>query len=233
MSQYALPLTLPTAYRADNFLASASNRDALAWIDCWPDWGHAKALLLSGPSGSGKTHLGHIWAGRASATIIPASALNIWQPAAGNWLVEDIESTPQATDLLHLYNYVREQGGTLLLTAKTPAAQLPFTLPDLTSRLLALPSAHLDEPDDEILAGAIRKQFTDRQMKIDPEVIAYLIPRIERSFAAAQILVGQLDRLSLAEGKNITIPFVKKTLENQYQPLLEFFGIKTGLKKPK
>src|SRR6185436_15464347 len=61
----ALP---PPTFAREDFVVSEGNREALAWIDRWPDW-PAPALALSGPPGSGKTHLARIWAGRAGAAL--------------------------------------------------------------------------------------------------------------------------------------------------------------------
>ncbi len=166
----------------------------------------------AGPRGSGKSHLGHIWASHAAARQITA----IRNPGLekGNLLLEDIDQIRDERALLHLLNFTKENSKSLLLTSSLPAEQLPFTLPDLTSRLRALPVASLGQPDDEALAFAMRKQFADRQVKVDEEVIAYLLPRMERSFAQVRELVEQrLDQVALAEKKNLTIPFVKRLLE--------------------
>src|SRR5438067_13453006 len=74
-SQLTFDLALPPpTYAREDFLVSAGNREALAWLDRWPDW-PAPALALSGPAGSGKTHLGRIWAARASAALIEGADL--------------------------------------------------------------------------------------------------------------------------------------------------------------
>jgi DnaA regulatory inactivator Hda len=220
MTQYTLSLPLPTLFSEDNFIVSDCNKEAWQWIQTWP----SHALLLYGPSGCGKSHLGYIWAQRTSALTTPANVLDqidLSKVAMGNWLIEDIEELHNERTLLHMYNAIKEQGGNLLITSALPAAQLPFTLPDLTSRLLALPSANIQQPDDAVLAGAMRKQFTDRQMKVDDEVIDYILPRIERSFKKIQELVEYIDRSALAAHKNITIPFVKRMLDAwQNTPLL-------------
>lgn len=209
MSQFALPLTLSPVFSKDNFYVSGCNRDAHQWIMRWPDW-PAQALLLYGPSGAGKTHLGHIWAARADAarfeTLPSPDAL------CGHALIENIDRLPDERKLLHLLNYAKEQRHALLLTASLPPAQLPFTLPDLTSRLKALPSAAIAAPDDEALTAVLRKQFADRQLKVGDDVIAFLLPRIERSFTALSGIVEKLDSQALAEQRNLTIPFIKRAL---------------------
>src|SRR5215510_7556403 len=56
-SQLTFDLALPPpTYARDDFVVAAGNREALAWIDRWPDW-PAPALALGGPPGCGKTHL--------------------------------------------------------------------------------------------------------------------------------------------------------------------------------
>ena len=61
----ALP---PPTYAREDFVVASGNREALAWIDRWPDW-PAPALALGGPAGCGKTHLGRIWAARAAGDL--------------------------------------------------------------------------------------------------------------------------------------------------------------------
>jgi len=45
------------------------------------------------------------------------------------------------------------------------------------------------------------------------DVIAYLVARIERSFAAARAAVAALDAAALAEKRPITAPFARRVLE--------------------
>lgn len=216
MSQYALSLILPPVFAADNFIVSGCNREAWQWMHNWPQW-PAHALILYGPEGSGKTHLGHIWAGYANAEKIAADTLTGDEPAKKHILVEDIERASDEKHLLHLFNYTRENGNYLLMTSSLPPQNLPFRLPDLTSRLLALPCVQILQADDTVLAGAMRKQFSDRQMKIDDEVIAYILPRVERSLSKVKELVEHLDRVAMAQRKNITVPFVKYVLESNQE----------------
>lgn len=214
MAQYLLPLPHAPRYTAESFIISASNKSAWDWLHAWPDW-PGGALLLHGPAGCGKTHLAQLWRQAAEAAESSGAELPATPPSgAAHWLLEDIDRGTDARRLFHWLNYVREQGGTLLLTSRLPAAQLPFTLKDVTSRLLAMPAAEIQPPDDAVLEGALRKQAIDRQLPLDEDVIAYLLPRMERSFAGMRHLLERIDQASLAQKRPVTIPLVKKLLES-------------------
>jgi chromosomal replication initiation ATPase DnaA len=114
--------------------------------------------------------------------------------------------------LLHTYNGVAERGGHLLLTALAPPALWSLTLPDLVSRLRVAPAVAIGLPDDALLAALMVKLFTDRQIALAPEVPAYVVPRIERSFEAVAQLVDRLDRAALAERRPVTVPLVRRVL---------------------
>jgi chromosomal replication initiation ATPase DnaA len=56
------------------------------------------------------------------------------------------------------------------------------------------------------------KQFADRQLRVGPGVVAYLVPRMERSFASAASLAAELDRRALAAGRPVTIKLARAVL---------------------
>ena len=119
-----------------------------------------------------------------------------------------------APALAQLINHARARGDYVLMTAHCPAPALPFTLPDLRSRLLALPSISLGAPDDALLMGLLAKQFADRQLRITPEVLALAVQHIERSYESAQAFVRALDLRSLAKGKAVTTALVREMIHN-------------------
>ena len=73
----------------------------------------------------------------------------------------------------------------------------PIALPDLASRLRALPVVTLEPPDDALLAAVLVKLFADRQLEVDERLIDFLVHRIERSVAAARAAVEELDSEAL------------------------------------
>ena len=115
--------------------------------------------------------------------------------------------------LLHLYNWTKEQGGYLLITASERPKNWNISLDDLSSRMLASETVEIKAPDDYLLEAVIIKQFSDRQITLPADVISYLIPRAERSFDAIRKLVQNIDKLSRIEKKKITIPIARRVLE--------------------
>ncbi len=204
MSNPALPRQLNLALghresfdRAD-FLCGPSNETALALIDRWTDW-PARAIALIGPEGSGKSHLAAVWAKAAGAQVIAAGAIEAASVpealSAGAVAIEDADRGElDEAALFHLINLAREQSAYVLITARTAPAGWPTKLPDLASRLRALPVVTIDAPDDALLAAVLVKLFADRQLAVDERLIEFLLRRIERSFAAARAAVAELDR---------------------------------------
>ncbi|MGQ0610828.1 MAG: chromosomal replication initiator DnaA [Paracoccaceae bacterium] len=202
--QYAFDLAAPPTYRAEDFFRSASN--AVAWTQVmqapWPNG----RMLLIGAEGVGKSHLAHVWAESAGAGIIAARDLGRADLGriAGALVVEDAPAlagdAAGEEALFHLWN----RAGPLLVTAALPPRDWRLTLPDLASRVQAMAQASIDPPDDTLLAAVLVKLFADRQVHVQPGLIAYLAARMERSLAAARRLVDELDRRALSHGGPVT-----------------------------
>jgi chromosomal replication initiation ATPase DnaA len=209
-NQLTLDLTLPPpTYSREDFVVADGNREALAWIDRWPDW-PAPALSLNGPTGCGKTHLARIWAGRSGAIVMTGADLDGMNVADLTSLaatspaivIEGAERAPER-GLFHLYNLVRERGGHMLLISDEPPARWSIALPDLASRLRAAPAVAVAPPDDELLGSIILKQLADRQLHAGAGVVQYLVSHMERSADAARRVVAALDGRALIERREI------------------------------
>ena len=224
MIQLALDLPHRTAFGRSDFMVSDSNIAAVERIDRWPDW-PSPALVLHGPPGCGKTHLIHVWRESASAFIITGESLtdaivpHLIQEVPRQIAVDDAERASESA-LLHLYNSCIEHQGSLLITACRPPGSWRLVLADLRSRLRAIPVVEIGAPDDALLGAVLVKRFTDRQLRVAPQVIAYLLRRIDRSFAAAEKIVACLDGAALRNGGPVTIALARKVLEQSgRQPL--------------
>jgi chromosomal replication initiation ATPase DnaA len=191
----------------EDFLVSQSNAQAVALLDRWPDWPVGAAVLV-GPKGSGKTHLANVWMLRSGASIFQAARISREDvPAiasAGAAIIENVTRLADEAALFHLLNLVREQRLQLLLTTDTAPGDLAITLPDLSSRLKALPFAAIAAPDDALLRAVLVKLFADRQLSVEPYIIDYVLVRMERSMSAAQRLVAEVDRQALVLQRRVT-----------------------------
>lgn len=210
--------------RAEFFVAPA-NALAVARIEEWRAWPAGK-LALIGPEGSGKTHLAHVWSGLSGGPVLGASELAGTDlptlAGRGAVAVEDVDriagETGAETALLHLHNLLAECGGALLLTARCAPAAWRLGLPDLASRMQAAATAHLDPPDDALLAAVLVKLFADRQLAVPPALIAYLVTHMERSFAAAAEAVAAIDREALATGRTPGVRLAREVLDKASAP---------------
>jgi len=214
-AQLRLKLERQPAYRREDFILSAVNAAAVETLDRWPAW-HSGALALVGPAGSGKTHLARSWAQRTGALSFDASEQgHILDAAAGSApvLVEDADRLEDHEALFHLINIAGRTHGGLLLTARTLPAGWPTVLPDLKSRLNALPVAELGPPDDVVLTGVMRNLFRDRNIRASDDLLAYLVRRIDRSIPDAQRMVARLDDVADLEGRAVSRTLARQILE--------------------
>ncbi|MEM6407266.1 MAG: DnaA/Hda family protein [Pseudomonadota bacterium] len=205
--QLAFPLPTKTALGRENFFVSDANQLAVAALEDASLWPNGK-LIICGPAASGKTHLAHVWAGEVGARIISGASLasrDIAQEASAPLVIEDIDqlTSPDQTALFHLHNLMLAEGYALLMTTTRAPGQIGLELPDLLSRLQGTSLVALEPPDDALLSVVLTKMLSDRQITLPGGLLDYILPRLERSFAAARDFVDEIDARSLAEGKPI------------------------------
>jgi chromosomal replication initiation ATPase DnaA len=215
-AQLVLDLGHRTALGAEDFLVGSSNAAAVALVDSWPGWVAPTALVV-GPPQSGKSHLAHVWQARSGAGILAASELRETDVerlgAAGALVIEDLDrGIGCERTLFHLLNLAREQCASLLLTSAVSPGDLAIALPDLRSRLRAAVMVEIAAPDDGLLSAVLVKHFADRQLPVDPQIVAWLVVNMERTMADAARVVDAIDRLALASRRKVTRPLAAEAL---------------------
>ena len=222
--QLLLDLPLRIASGRDDFLVASSNEAAVRLVDEWPQWPTHGAILV-GPAGCGKSHLAQVWQARSQAAI--ASAQLIGKENLPGYFrsralcIEDI-AAGQFDELMmfHVLNLAQQVGGHVLLSSRFDPLLWQVKLPDLASRLKALPLVYIMSPDDALLRGILVKQFADRQIGVDEAMISYLMLRMPRSAAAARALVAEIDREAMIQKAEVTRPFLTKVMAKLQSPEL-------------
>lgn len=193
MSQLALPLAWPADPGDDAFFVSASNAAAVAMLDGWAGW-PVRTGLLVGPRRSGRSLLARVFARRSGGVVM-----------------DDAPRSPEAA-LFHAWNRAEAANRPLLLVADhAPPAWEP-DLPDLRSRLAASPVAAIDAPDDALVRALLERELRRRALDARPELVDWVVARIERSHDAVLRASDALDRGAMERRRGLSIPLARVVL---------------------
>jgi hypothetical protein len=191
VTQIALPLM--TAASAGTILTGPSLEPvllALAGAETWP----FRAAVLAGPPRSGKSLIARWFA----------------ESGAGDAL-DQADSLPEDT-LFHRWNRAQAEGRPLLIVSNRAPGSWRIALPDLASRLGAALMIEIGAPDDDLLRALVESHAARRGLALGEGVLGYVLPRLERSHAAAEALVETIDRLSLERKAAVTISLARDAL---------------------
>jgi len=193
MSQFALPLVWPVDSADSEFVISESNERAAQALDRWGTW-PVMVCLLVGPRKSGRSLLGRIFVRRS-----------------GGMLIDDAERRNEA-EIFHAWNAAQAERRPLLIVADTPPPGWIITLPDLQSRIAATPILRIEPPDPALMQALFERSFLRRGVDARPELIQWLVTRVERSHLAVARAVDMLDEEALRHRKRLSIPSARATL---------------------
>ena len=176
--------------------------------------------LISGPPYSGKTHLSKILIKNARNYKILyfdrdyQNMLNRFEDS-DFFILENINNVKHdkfEQKLFHIINLAKENNKKLLMTSRKPISEIDLNLEDLKSRLNSILEAKIKEPDDQLMELLLIKIFNDKQLKINPNIIDFLVSRLERSYESINLFIEKIDKFSLEKGKKITISLINDLL---------------------
>ncbi|MBY0581585.1 MAG: chromosomal replication initiator DnaA [Sphingomonas sp.] len=193
MSQIALPLVLPDVISENEFLLSTSNERAAHQLERWGSW-PVMAALLVGPRKSGRSLLARLFAAQSGGTVI-----------------DDAERQSEAA-IFHAWNAAQAARKPLLIVADEPPPGWQPRLADLRSRLNATPVLRLDPPDEALREALFDRLFLRRGIDARPELIHWLLARVERNHLAVIRTVDALEQAAFEHRKRLSIPFARTTL---------------------
>ncbi len=203
--QLPLPFSHEPGFLDADFLRFASNQAACRWLAPDADWPRGQ-LALFGEPGCGKTHLLHIWARRRGAARLHGPMLaGLPDLSAGRAIaLDDADRAGDEIALLHLLNAAAEARLDLLIAGRNPPSRWPVRLPDLASRLRAIPAIGIDPAEDGLLAALLARLLSDRQLAVPRPVQSHLLKRLPRTHAALAEAARRLDIAGLALGGRVT-----------------------------
>ncbi len=218
--QSVLPLVMGERGTFDSFV-TGPNRQLVDRLKS--RWTGFECLWLYGERGTGKTHLLQaVCHDRPRSAYVPAAEMDAELQAYSSFDVVTVDDVTgwmgdraAETALMVLYNTLAGKAGTvsrLVVTADRPPREVEFALPDLSSRLRAAACFRVAPLTDEDMVRLLAAVAAGRGLELPEDVVGFLLARTPRDQGSLLRTFDRLDEASLAEGRRITIPFVKKAL---------------------
>ena len=217
MSQLTFKFPFKAKYYEQDFYVSKNNFSAYKLIESWPNWPN-KWMNIYGASGSGKTHLSKILEKKIDKVkILDAEEIDnihIDNLEKIKCLIIDNYAENINNKLFYsLLNQSKQLESYILINSKIPINSSKFQTLDLKSRVNSFLFIGIELPPDDLLNVIITKNFSDKQIKLDPKISNYIIKNIERSYDKVFKFLKDVDELSLSTGKSININLIKKVLK--------------------
>jgi DnaA-homolog protein len=226
VQQLPLNIRLPLVAQFSNFVVG-DNQVLLSDVQQALLKLQGQIFYLWGARGCGKTHLLKAACQRAlnlgwATSYLPLAATDVQAEELSSLrhmqvvCLDDIDhfmgDRGREEAFFHLFNYIREAGGCLIVSASCSPAQLKCALPDLQSRLTWGASYQVMGLDDAAKVEVLQGKAGALGLDLEPEVARYLMTRAERDMHQLVESLQVLDSASLASQRRLTIPFVKQVL---------------------
>lgn len=209
MEQTFFKYNLKSHLTIDDYFVSNSNR--FSYNTLIKDQNNNN-FFLYGPTKSGKTHLGSIWKKKFDALIYNNNLEEIIN-CKKNVFIDDIFLNIIEEDVFHLINHCYLNNLKMLVTSNNFLYEYIFKLQDLSSRLKTFINIQIELPDDELLINLMVKLFKDKQIIIkNPEIFNFILRRVQRSYEKIFLLIEKIDKLSLMQKRQLTIPLIKELI---------------------
>lgn len=215
-----LSLQFPEAQRAFGDLTITAVNEAAFHVARTPDLWPKPVICVVGPAGCGLTALAQAWAREFSAELFDSKRFSrlkrqaIAALASGYIAIDDAEKIGSPENLLTLLNSVPEAGGKLLLTSHQAPSQWRTTSPDLKSRLNSMAMIEIGAPDELTVKARLAEEAEKYFLKLDADLVKYLVPRLELSYEAVETFVERLNDAVTLTGRAPSVPMAKDILDS-------------------
>lgn len=229
LAQVQLPLAV--SLRDDASLENYVVGHNAALLDCLQNMSRGKGeglVYLWGAPGCGRTHLlqavCHGVQRPQQAFYLPLSMRGEFDPSVFEGLercsvvcIDDLDviagDRVWEEAFFHGFNRMRDFGTRLVVAAVGAPSALPWVLPDLQSRMSWGSVWHVEPLDDADKKTALIRRARARGMNMSETVAGYILRHAPRDMGSLFTLLDDLDQLTLREQRPLTVPLIKKLLD--------------------
>lgn len=223
-SQLPLPLNKKGSSLFDDFISNAEVVDALRRFEQLPQF-----TFIWGLEFSGKSHLmsaldhsleaaGTVYLVLDTSMISDVNLVNNLPNKIDFLLINDVDLIAGNPDgelaLFNLYNFCLSHHCKLVVTSNIPPRSEGWQLPDLKSRLNSGLVLALEVLKGDLALQCIEQQFELNGIPLEPAVIRYLKTTQNTSYAYLYQLFMRLFAETLKLKKKLTVPLIKKALQD-------------------
>lgn len=219
MKQLVLDMRSDTPPTLDNFVVG-ENAELLARLRFLAASDVTEAVYMWGAAGCGRSHLLRGTQAAAEAMGRHAARLgaadvndNLPLPADGILIVDDVHKLSPAGQMVLFRAFIASGPikPALLLAGDAPPVRLELR-EDLRTRIGSSLIYEVRPLSDEEKAETLMRLAVRRGMRIERDVVAYLLYHGDRDLPWLTAVLEAMDQASLEHKRPVTIPFVKEIL---------------------
>lgn len=224
VTQLPLQLNLKEVYSFDNFYFSQIELKKA--LDELCQTKELPFLYLWGEPSSGKSHVLMAAVESLSKNALYLPLADLVQSASPDVLqsveqldllcIDELDAVVGHADwqeaLFHCFNRLQHSGCKLLIAANNNPATIELSLADLRSRMATALIVQLESLDDKDKQQALIIQAQNRGLELSDEVANYILRHHSRDMQVLMSFLQGLDKVSMAEKRRLTIPFVRQVL---------------------
>ncbi len=218
MQQLILDIRPDTPKTFDNFVVG-DNAEVLARLQAATRPGACELLYLYGEPGCGRSHLLEATRHGAARPVmhLAGATAGEFDAAAGTLLlIDDLEQLGDTAQiaLFRCFNAARRDALALVLAGSVAPLRLALR-EDLRTRVGTALVFEIKPLSDADKARTLREQAQARGMKVDDELLNYLLRHGRRDLPALLAVLDALDAASLERKRPVTLPLLREIMASR------------------